>query len=105
MGGTYYSPELEQYFAYPDYSMGGGRVTLLCMKDNDELRSYDLQSLNGKVIGVYEKAGDKIERLKEYLRINGIDCTLKYYTAQRWKRRRISYDYLEKRGCRPSYGE
>lgn len=95
MGGTYYSPELEQYFAYPDYSMGGGRVTLLCMKDNDELRSYDLQSLNGKVIGVYEKAGDKIERLKEYLRINGIDCTLKYYTSAEMEKEKNLYDYLE----------
>ena len=80
-------------------------MTLLCMKDNDELRSYDLQSLNGKVIGVYEKAGDKIERLKEYLRINGIDCTLKYYTSAEMEKEKNLYDYPGERGCRPSYGE
>lgn len=95
MGGTYYSPEFEQYFAYPDYTMGGGRVTLLCMKDNDELRSYDLQSLNGKTIGVYERAGDKIERLKEFLRINGIDCTIKYYTSEQLAKKNNLYEYLE----------
>ena len=65
----------------------------MCIRDR--LRSYDLQSLNGKVIGVYEKAGDKIERLKEYLRINGIDCTLKYYTSAEMEKEKNLYDYLE----------
>ena len=33
MGGTYYSPDFEQYFAYPQYSMGHSRALLLCRRD------------------------------------------------------------------------
>lgn len=82
MGGTYYSPDLEQYFNYPDYSMGSSRTTLLCRKDDRSMKGYELSSLNGKTIGVYEKADEKIRRLKEFLSINGLDCTLKYYTKE-----------------------
>lgn len=53
MGGTYYSPDLEEYFAYPEYNMGSNRAILFCREDNSQIKSFDLKSLNGKTIGVY----------------------------------------------------
>lgn len=80
MGGSYYSPGFEEYFAYPDYNTGRSRATLLCRKDDDSLLGYDLSSLNGKTIGVYEKAADKIRHLSEFLASNDLSCQLRYYT-------------------------
>ncbi|SHF49790.1 Signal transduction histidine kinase [Lactonifactor longoviformis DSM 17459] len=79
LGGTFYSPDLETYFSYPDYTMGSNRAVLFCRKDNLDLRTYDLSTLNGKTIGVYEKADEKIRRLQEFLNFNGLECQLKYY--------------------------
>ena len=36
------------------------------------IHSYDLESMNGKTIGVYENAKENIRRLKEFLAINGL---------------------------------
>ena len=80
MGGTFYSPGYEEYFAYPEYNSGRSRAVLLCRKDDESLRGYDLTSLNGKTIGVYERAADKIYYLQEFLDSNGLDCELKYYS-------------------------
>lgn len=82
MGGTFYSPGYEEYFAYPDYNTGRSRAVLLCRREDDSLRGYDLTSLNGKTIGVYERAVDKIHYLQEFLSSNELDCELKYYTAE-----------------------
>lgn len=82
MGGTFYSPDFEKYFAYPDYNTSRSRAVLLCRKDDDSLRGYDLTSLNGKTIGVYEKAVDKIKHLKEFLSRNDLNCKLHYYTNE-----------------------
>lgn len=81
MGGTYYSPGYEQYFAYPDYDMGNSRAALLGRSDDSRLKSYDLTSLNGKTIGVYAPATEKIRRLEEFLSMNDLHCTLRYFTA------------------------
>lgn len=85
MGGAFYSPEYEKYFAYPDYSTGSSRAVLLCRREDDNLRGYDLSTLNGKTIGVYEKAVDKIRYLQEFLSSNGLDCKLKYFTYEDMK--------------------
>lgn len=82
MGGTFYSPGYEEYFAYPDYNTGRSRAALLCRQDDESLRGYDLNTLNGKTIGVYEKATDKIAYLQEFLNSNQLDCELKYYTHE-----------------------
>lgn len=82
MGGTYYTPGFEEYFAYPDYNMGNSRASLFCRKEDGDIKSYDLTSLRGKTIGVFDRAGEKIRRLNEFLSINGLDCTLKYYTHE-----------------------
>lgn len=71
MGGNYYIPALEKYYAYPNYNMGYSRSLLLARSDDRSIHSYDLESMNGKTIGVYENARENIRRLKEFLAING----------------------------------
>ena len=56
MGGNYYIPGLEKYYAYPDYNMGYSRSLLLARSDDRTIHSYNLESMNGKTIGVYENA-------------------------------------------------
>ncbi len=82
MGGAFYSAGFEEFFAYPDYNTGRSRAVLLCRRDDDSLKGYDLTSLNGKTIGVYEKAVDKIRYLNEFLSSNDLDCQLIYYTYE-----------------------
>lgn len=82
MGGTFYSPAFEEYFAYPDYSTGRSRAVLLCRSEDESLLGYDLASLNGKTIGVYERAGEKIRHLQEFLASNDLECELQYYTYE-----------------------
>lgn len=82
MGGVFYSPELEKYFAYPKYRIGSSRGLLLCRADDNSIKSYELTSLNGKTIGVYERATAKIKYLQEFLDKNDLNCTLKYYSHE-----------------------
>lgn len=80
LGGSYYLEALEEIMAYPDYNCGYSRQILMARRDDDSVRSYDLRTLNGKVIGVYERATENIRRLEEFLKINALDCELRYYT-------------------------
>ncbi|RHP29088.1 ATP-binding protein [Lachnotalea sp. AF33-28] len=82
MGGTFYDESFEGLFAYPEYSMGSNRAVLLARREDDTVKGSDLRTLNGKTIGVFEKAAEKIRRLQEYLRFNDLDCELKYYTKE-----------------------
>lgn len=82
MGGNYYIPGLEEYYAYPDYNMGYSRSLLLARSDDRTIYSYNLESMNGKTIGVYENAKENIRRLKEFLAINGLDCKFQYYSLK-----------------------
>ncbi len=94
MGGTYYSPDFEQYFAYPQYSMGHSRAVLLCRRDDERLKGYDLQTLNGMRIGVYERATEKIRRLNEFLTMNDLNCELVYYRYEDMENGEDLYSYL-----------
>lgn len=79
MGGTYYLPAFEEYFAYPDYNTGYSKSVLLARRDDDRIKAFDLRSMEGKTIGVYERAGENIHRLEFFLENSGIECNLKYY--------------------------
>ncbi len=79
MGGTYYSPDFEKYFAYPDYNCGYSKAILLARRNDYSVKSYDARGINGKTIGVYENAKENIRRLKEYLKMNNIECEIKSY--------------------------
>ena len=76
MGGTYYQPEFEQYFAYPDYNTGYNKSVLLARRDDKSINTYDWKSMRGKTIGVYERAAENIRRLQAFLDLNGIDLSL-----------------------------
>lgn len=77
MGGNYYNESLEEYFAYPDYSCGSTKSVLLARWDDRSIRGYDSKDLNGKTIGVIERAAENVRRLEAFLSVNGIDCTIK----------------------------
>lgn len=80
MGGQYYMDGLEKYYGYPENNCGYSKLVLLARRDEDAAKSYDLNTFNGKTIGVYERAKESIRRLQGYLELNKLDCTLKYYT-------------------------
>lgn len=82
MGGQYYVEGQEIYFGYPDYNCGYSKLILLSRQNDDTIKSYDLNTLRGKTIGVYERAKENIRRLQIYLDLNKLDCELKYYTYE-----------------------
>ena len=73
MGGNYYIPALEKYYAYPNYNMGYSRSLLLARSDDRSIHSYDLESMNGKTIGVYENARENISPSQRVLWLS-TDC-------------------------------
>lgn len=94
MGGTYYTPGLEKYFAYPDYNTGHAKSVLLARWEDDTIRGYDIRDLDGKIVGAYDQAQENIRRLEEFLSMNGVSCTIKTYSREQ----RIDgglYQYLE----------
>ena len=95
IGGQYYMKELEDLYGYPDYNTGYSRSTLLARKDDPSIRSNDLESMNGKTIGVYEKATENIRRLKKYLAVNGIDCKIKKYGYDQMGKDGTLYAFLK----------
>ena len=96
MGGNYYIPALEKYYAYTNYNMGYSRSLLLARSDDRSIHSYDLESMNGKTIGVYENARENIRRLKEFMAINGLYCNIRYYKQEDMVGKIGLYPYLAK---------
>lgn len=94
MGGTYYSEGFEEYFAYPEHNCGYSRMGLLARKNDSAIQSYDLSTFQGKTIGIYEKSTENIRRLKEWLRFQGLDCNIKYYTHDDLKQTGNLYRFL-----------
>ena len=83
MGGNYYIPGLEKYYAYPDYNMGYSRSLLLARSDDRTIHSYNLESMNGKTIGVYENAKEEYsppQGVFGYQRISTV--SIQYYSLK-----------------------
>lgn len=95
MGGNYYMPGFEAYYGYPDYNTGYSRSALLARRDDWSVRTNDLERLNGKTIGVYVNAKENIRRLKEFLAINNLNCTIKEYSVDQLSEDGNLYGYLE----------
>lgn len=93
-GGCFYLPALTEQFAYPRYPIGYSRAQLFARRSDRSIRNYDLSSLNGKVIGVYEGAVENIRYLKEFLAIKGLNCPLRYFTYHELKTNDL-YEFLE----------
>lgn len=95
IGGTYYLPGMEEYYAYPDYNTGYSRSTILARWDDRSVRSFNLESMNGKTIGVYDRAVENVRRLEAFLEINGLECNLRYLTYEELSDDGNFYPYLE----------
>ena len=72
------------------------RSLLLARSDDRSIHSYDLESMNGKTIGVYENARENIRRLKEFMAINGLYCNIRYYKQEDMVGKIGLYPYLAK---------
>lgn len=79
MGGMFYREEIEDKVAYPKYSMGYNYSMIFTNKENEEVKPYDMRTMNGKTIGVYANAKGKIERLEAYLDYHNLECEIVYY--------------------------
>lgn len=80
LGGQYYMEGMEEYYGYPKYNCGYTKLILFASRDDESIKSYDLNTFDGKTIGVYERATENIRRLQIYLALNNMDCNLKYYS-------------------------
>lgn len=94
MGGNYYQPGLEKYYAYPKYNTGYSRSMLIARQNDRSIHSFDLESMNGKTIGVLEKAKENIRRLKEFIAINNLHCNIRYFTLEDMTHNGDLYPYL-----------
>lgn len=79
MGGMLYVESMKEQYIYSEYNMGSSHTLLIASKENESIKPYDLLTLNGKRIGVFSGAGDKIKRLEKYLDFNGISCEIIYF--------------------------
>lgn len=70
------TPEREQYFAYPDMSMGYEYGTLYARKDDHEVFYNDVYSLQGKILGTVED-NFYLDKLLYYCRSRGVDLETK----------------------------
>lgn len=82
LGGVFYAESMEQYFSYPRYSTGHSRSVLLARWDDDTLSGYNLSDLNGKTIGVNAIATENVRRLKDFLSMNGLTCTIEPFPSE-----------------------
>ena len=65
--------------------MGSNYSLLIYPKEDESIKSFDLSTLNGKTIGVYEKADYKIKRLKIFLDSNNLKCKIKYLGVDKYE--------------------
>lgn len=79
MGAMLYREQYANSVIYPDYTMGSNYSVLLYKPDSGDIKGFDLNTLNGKTIGVYAKATEKIARLKNFLDFNNLDSTIRSY--------------------------
>ena len=95
MGGAYYMKEMEEIYGYPDYNAGYSKSVLLARWEDERVKSFDLRTLNGKVIGVYIRATENIRRLKQFLAINNVSCEFIEYAKSDLSPEGNLYRFLE----------
>lgn len=76
MGGMFYREQLDESLDYSTFGMGSNRSLVIGPSDDDSVAGFDLRTLNGKTIGTYANATEKIRRLENFLEFNGLDCTV-----------------------------
>ncbi len=80
LGSMFYENAPSGVLAYPKYSIGCKKVVLLARAEDDALKGYDLSTLNGKTIGVYDTSSADIKSLEAFLDANNITCSIKYFS-------------------------
>ena len=66
MGGMFYREQLDESLDYSVFSMGSNRSLVIGPSDDDSVAGFDLRTLNGKTIGTYANATEKIRRLENF---------------------------------------
>lgn len=79
MGGMYYRDGYQELYNYPEYIMGSNYSLLIYREDGSDIKSYDYNTFNGKKIGVFKRAAQKIKRLQEFLLFNDLSCEIVYF--------------------------
>ena len=79
MGAVLKSPGFGENLYYPEHLMGYSYSLLIYNKNDQNIKGFDIKSLEGKTIGVFAKATDKIKRLNNVLEFNDIKSDIKYY--------------------------
>lgn len=82
VGGQYYIAGLEEYFHYPDYSMGNSKSVILGNWGDTTIQGNKLNDINGKKIAVRFDAFDNIKRLERFLEFNNLTCEIISYTKE-----------------------
>ena len=72
MGAVLKSPGFGENLYYPEHLMGYSYSLLIYNKNDQNIKGFDIKSLEGKTIGVFAKATDKIKRLNNVLEFNDI---------------------------------
>ena len=95
MGGNYYSPGFEELL--PIRIITSGTVNQCSWPEKMTAVSTAMicGALNGKTIGVYERAQENIRRLKEYLSMHDLDCEIRTYSYEQLTEDGKLYPYLE----------
>ena len=65
---------------------------MLARQDDGTIKGYDLKDLNGKTIGVVQRATDNVCRLQEFLSANSLVCTIKPYTSEEAATKQMDLD-------------
>lgn len=81
MGAVLKSPGFGEKLYYPEHLMGYSYSLLIYNKNDQNIKGFDIKSLEGKTIGVFVKAIDKIKRLNNVLEFNDVKCNFKYYST------------------------
>lgn len=82
MGGMLFQESLTKYFEYPENVIGSNYNLLISRRNDEEIKGYDLTTLNHKTIAVFKNAYSKIERLENFLHMNQLECELIYYDTE-----------------------
>lgn len=79
MGRAFYVTDESLPVAYPKYSCGYTKAMLMARKADTSIQSYNLNTLDGKTIGVYDRSVEDIEHLKQWLKDKKLNCKICTY--------------------------
>ncbi len=94
VGGAYYNPYLEEVQAYPEYNTGRSRILLLARWEDEDILNNDINSLEGKTIGISQRATETREYLEMFLKMYHVNVNMREFTIEEFVNGGLDY-YLE----------